>query len=274
MNQQEEAQFRHLLLQATAEAKKLGYRPNEFEKMIEREGPFATIKKIVPKKDPSEGFFRLHQLGHTNLTCEAIIVESPWRRFFDADLLAIAEKRLTAFKYKWRPYVGDLERAQGDVPAADSPQPKLKPPQGDADDFIPPDEDHREREMREAYLRTGQAKFREALLKNYKQRCCITGCSVPEALEAAHIAAYRGEGFNHIQNGLLMRGDLHSLFDRYMFSVNPNDLRLVLSTKLNSDSSYSSLEGVCLDIESTSVKPSKRALEIHWSTFKTKTRES
>lgn len=48
---------------------------------------------------PSDGFTTLWELGRLDLTCEAIIVETEWRRYFDDDLVARAEKLLRNMRY-------------------------------------------------------------------------------------------------------------------------------------------------------------------------------
>ncbi len=47
-------------------------------------------------------------------------------------------------------------------------------------------------------------------------------------VEAAHIRPYRGEEDNHIENGLLLRADIHTLFDLDLLGINPDGLRLEL----------------------------------------------
>ena len=81
------------------------------------------------------------------------------------------------------------------------------------------DHDARVRELRAVALREGQSDFRSALLDAYDQRCAITGCGVQEILEAAHICPYRGEHTHRIDNGLLLRSDLHTLFDKGMVYI-------------------------------------------------------
>lgn len=61
--------------------------------------------------------------------------------------------------------------------------------------------------------RTGQGAFHTAVSKAYKGRCCITGETTPELLQAAHIQDYINVQSHHIQNGLLLRIDIHKLFD-------------------------------------------------------------
>ena len=74
--------------------------------------------------------------------------------------------------------------------------------------FAPPKGDRRRRALLSSVLRPGQMRFRAALLEAYETRCAISGCDVPAALEAAHVMPYRGNEFNHVQNGILMRADL------------------------------------------------------------------
>lgn len=61
--------------------------------------------------------------------------------------------------------------------------------------------------------RRGHADFREALLQAYDARCAISDCRVELLLEAVHIALYLGEDTNAANNGLLLRSDLHTLWD-------------------------------------------------------------
>lgn len=63
--------------------------------------------------------------------------------------------------------------------------------------------------------RSGQADFRAALRFRHGSRCVVTGCAIPEALEAAHIAPFASGGTDNVDNGLLLRADLHLLFDNH-----------------------------------------------------------
>ncbi|MBQ1021754.1 HNH endonuclease [Micromonospora sp. D93] len=72
----------------------------------------------------------------------------------------------------------------------------------------------RRRRLAEVTARQGQADFRRRLMKAYGNRCAITGCDTEAALQAAHIDPYDGPGTNQVNNGLLLRADLHNLLDR------------------------------------------------------------
>jgi hypothetical protein len=91
------------------------------------------------------------------------------------------------------------------------------------------DADARTRVRRDIVARQGQAQFRDALMRAYGGRCAVTGCDSPYALEAAHIRPYRGEHTNIVSNGLLLRADIHTLFDLGLLAVNPATLTVAIS---------------------------------------------
>ncbi len=66
--------------------------------------------------------------------------------------------------------------------------------------------------------RIGQQRFRNQLFDAYAGRCAVSGCNVDEALEAAHIENYSGPKSQIVSNGILLRRDLHSLFDAHLIS--------------------------------------------------------
>lgn len=70
--------------------------------------------------------------------------------------------------------------------------------------------------LRRVLVRTDQAKFRSRLLDLYKQ-CVITGETTRAALEAAHIEGYAGGGGSTEGNGVVLRADLHRLYDSGVF---------------------------------------------------------
>lgn len=110
----------------------------------------------------------------------------------------------------------------------------------------PIDNDHDARvwELRAVALREGQPEFRSALLDAYDRRCAITGCGVVEILEAAHIRPYRGEHTHRMDNGLLLRADLHTLFDKGMVYINAEGF-VQIDNRLT-DSEYAPLHGLKL----------------------------
>jgi putative restriction endonuclease len=82
--------------------------------------------------------------------------------------------------------------------------------------------------------RLGQGAFRVLVTNAYGRRCAITGEKTLPALEAGHIRPYEEEGPHRVQNGLLLRADLHKLFDRGLVTVTP-DLRVEVSKRIKEE---------------------------------------
>lgn len=76
--------------------------------------------------------------------------------------------------------------------------------------------------------RLGQGAFRVLVTSAYERRCAVTGERVLPVLEAAHIKPYTKSGPHRVPNGLLLKSDIHILFDRGFMTVTP-DLRVRVS---------------------------------------------
>jgi len=79
--------------------------------------------------------------------------------------------------------------------------------------------------------RLGQGAFRVLVTDAYTRRCAITGEKTLPVLEAAHIRPYASQGPHRVSNGLLLRSDLHTLFDRGYVTVTP-ELKVEVSKHL------------------------------------------
>ena len=75
--------------------------------------------------------------------------------------------------------------------------------------------------IRVANSRPNQASFRRMLLDTPDPRCAITEVSMEAVLEAAHIKPYSYNGPDTISNGLLLRSDIHTLFDGGHLRISP-----------------------------------------------------
>lgn len=82
--------------------------------------------------------------------------------------------------------------------------------------------------------RLGQASFKVAVVDAYQRRCALTGERVLPVLEAGHIRPYGDGGEHRVDNGLLMRRDIHRLFDKGYLTVTP-DLEVIVSQRLHSE---------------------------------------
>jgi hypothetical protein len=129
--------------------------------------------------------------------------------------------------------------------------------------------DLREFQVRSVALRRGQTAFRNSLLAAYDSKCCLSGCDVVAALEAAHIAPYMGQHSNLVSNGLLLRADLHTLFDLGLFSFD-DAYSVLLLVELESSDQYKWLKGKVMSLpDNFEEAPSVVALAKHrqWAGF-------
>ena len=129
------------------------------------------------------------------------------------------------------------------------------------------DEDARRWCMRAILLRRGQPQFRAKLLKAYRGLCAVTRCNAVDALEAAHIKPYDGPVTNVVSNGILLRADLHTLFDLNLIGIDPKDHSVRVSHKLRG-TVYRELDGSRLCIPNDpDERPDSPALEARWMAF-------
>lgn len=115
------------------------------------------------------------------------------------------------------------------------------------------DESRMERDFRAwveatVVIRRGQARFRRGLLSAYDGRCAVTGTMIEGILEAAHISPYKGDHTDTVSNGLLLRSDIHTLFDLHLLTVLP-DLTVRLAPGAMS-APYAALEGTKITVPS------------------------
>jgi putative restriction endonuclease len=118
--------------------------------------------------------------------------------------------------------------------------------------------------------RIGQGAFRVMVTDFYERRCAITREKSLPVLEAAHIKPVSENGTHRIGNGLLIRSDIHRLFDRGYVTVTP-DYRFVVSPKLKADFDngevYYRLSGNEIWVpQDPSKRPDRESLEWHADT--------
>ena len=135
--------------------------------------------------------------------------------------------------------------------------------------FNPDDvEDGRRRLFAAVIRRQGQQTFRRALLKAYDTKCAMTASQASWVLEAAHITPYMGTKTNALTNGLLLRADIHTLFDLGLIPIDPG-VRTIKVSKLLSDSEYTHLDGKRLaEPIPANARPSAAALKAHYAHFR------
>jgi putative restriction endonuclease len=122
-------------------------------------------------------------------------------------------------------------------------------------------------------VRIGQGAFRVRVTDAYMRRCAISGEKTLPVLDAAHIKAFSDAGPNEVNNGLLLRSDIHKLFDHRYITVN-SDYIIEVSRKIREEfengREYYSFHGKPLASipKKAADLPSKQFLEWHNERFK------
>lgn len=112
--------------------------------------------------------------------------------------------------------------------------------------------------------RPEQARFRQLLRDIYGNRCCLSGTALPATLQAAHIIPHRegGPGINHQRNGLLLRADIHLLFDALLLTVDPEKMEVTLADSVKNTQEYQHLEG-----RKIMSRADPRLMAVHYNRF-------
>lgn len=132
-------------------------------------------------------------------------------------------------------------------------------------EFHPDDvQDERDRRLIETAVREGQDQFRLELLRAYGEKCAITEYDAVETLQAAHIYPYRGPATNRVSNGLLLRSDIHILFDRGAIAIDESWYRVLVKPHLQVTTYGLDLNGRRLLLPKRRAdRPSTAALRAH-----------
>jgi hypothetical protein len=98
----------------------------------------------------------------------------------------------------------------------------------------------RARKMVEVLNRPGQPKFRSDILANCNGRCVLSGDQLPEVLVACHIHEVKDGGSDHVSNGIMLRADLHALFDCNKIRISQHG-EVVLAPDVSACATYAAL---------------------------------
>jgi len=115
--------------------------------------------------------------------------------------------------------------------------------------------------------RLGQGAFRVTITELYRRQCALTGGKVLPALDAAHIRPYTEGGTHTKSNGILLRKDIHSVFDAGYATIDSN-YRFVVSDKVkdvfDNGNEYRRLHGALLRVpDNPSERPHRLVLQWH-----------
>lgn len=106
-----------------------------------------------------------------------------------------------------------------------------------------------------ALARPDQAQFRKAISKRFGHKCWVSECNIPQALEAAHITPYaqgaeKDPGIDSQSNGLLLRRDIHALFDAGLISFIPlkhgGEYKVIIAESIIGSDIYGTLHNKAL----------------------------
>jgi putative restriction endonuclease len=115
--------------------------------------------------------------------------------------------------------------------------------------------------------RIGQGTFRVAITETYQRQCAITRERALPALEAAHIRPFAELQTHYLKNGLLLRSDVHRLFDSGYITVTPNlhvEASARMRTDFNDGENYMKLHGGSIWVpDRPEWKPDPEALRWH-----------
>lgn len=117
-------------------------------------------------------------------------------------------------------------------------------------------------------VRQGQGTFRVAVTDAYNRQCAVSREHSLPVLEAAHIIEWSDTHTNDVTNGILLRADIHKLFDAGYVTVDPDGYRFVVSKRLKEDydngKEYYQLHGSRILLpEDSNAWPSRQALVEH-----------
>lgn len=107
-------------------------------------------------------------------------------------------------------------------------------------------------------------KFKFEILKRYNNRCALSGLSVIEMLDGAHVIPVEKGGSDDVRNGLLLSASLHRAFDANLWAINPDNL------KIETRDRGPSLEKMRINVESLeglSFIPDVEALKFRYRAF-------
>lgn len=115
--------------------------------------------------------------------------------------------------------------------------------------------------------RLGQGSFRVVVTDAYKRRCAFTGSPVLHVLDAAHIRPFAENGPNDVRNGILLRQDVHTLFDHGYITVTP-EYRVEVSGRIKEEfengREYYSAHGKVITLPDASrLRPAREFLSWH-----------
>jgi hypothetical protein len=113
--------------------------------------------------------------------------------------------------------------------------------------------------------RRGQRAFRLNLIDRFGEKCAFTGAQPPQVLEAAHLYSFATQPEHRQDGGLLLRRDVHALFDASLISVNPKSWRIEVAPRIRAFGTYDALHGSPLLLPESD-RPDQQLVSTHYET--------
>lgn len=115
--------------------------------------------------------------------------------------------------------------------------------------------------------RRHQNEFRKAVMTAYDSKCAATGIGTPNVLQAAHIDPFARSQSHAVTNGILLRADVHLLYDAHLLTIRPDTGRIVVSDAVK-DPSYRILNGEYIRYPKIrECRPDQELLQIHFDSY-------
>jgi putative restriction endonuclease len=188
-------------------------------------------ESLPAMRERIERYRRIRPYQPQDYEIGCILIQNPF--FFDRD-------DWIPIPANWQPNIVrgktyDLTRAPGAALWAEIDQRlRSRPVRADAGIADVPGPGARYGEPMLVLPRLGQGSFKIVVADAYQRRCAVTGEKALPVLQAAHIRPYAEGGDHRVDNGLLLRSDLHILFDRGYVTVTPA-YRLEVSRRLRTE---------------------------------------
>ncbi len=115
--------------------------------------------------------------------------------------------------------------------------------------------------------RRHQNKFRRAVLSAYDGRCAATAVAASDVLQAAHIDSFAKSKSHAVSNGILLRADLHLLYDAHLLTILPDSGKIVVSDAVQ-EPIYRELDGKRIRYpKHKELRPDEQLLQIHLNSY-------
>lgn len=120
--------------------------------------------------------------------------------------------------------------------------------------------------LRTVRTRIGQESFRKKLMQKFGATCAVSGECPPSVLDAAHLYSFSEVGVHHDNGGLLLRKDIHKLFDTGVICIDPESGRIDIDSEVQQFPSYLNLHDHFIKVQIST--EARNWLRLHWDQYR------